>query len=180
MVNLYKPVNDEFVLLWNKVHPHANPTWIAQVQNQLSEALPPYFDCTESQAADLRVTQQWLRTMLWQLCVSQGLVSSVSADITMTFKYPIEISRDLLALTTQFSQQAMEVHGVGLVSLSKSRRVVCFKYRFGPETVSSILSLILPRSEHLTSMHVTMSRARSLPLLAATRNLTDVFSFLVA
>jgi hypothetical protein len=91
---------------------------MAQLQNQLTEALPAYLDCTESQAADLRITQQWLRTMLWQLCVSQGLVSSMAADNTLTFKYPIEISRDLLSMTHQFSQHAMEVHGVGLVSLS--------------------------------------------------------------
>lgn len=116
LLSLYKPVDDTFVHLWNKVRAHANPTWIAQVQTQLSDALPTYLECTESQAVDLQVTQQWLRTMLWQLCVSQGLVSSVAADGAMTFKYPIEISRDLLAMTHQFSQHAMEVHGVGLVS----------------------------------------------------------------
>lgn len=120
MINLFKPVDDTFINVWNKVRTLANPTWTAQVQNQLSEALPSYFDCTESQAVELRVTQQWLRTMLWQLCVSQGLVSSVAADHSMTFKYPIEISRDLLSMTHQFSQHAMEVHGVGLVSLRNS------------------------------------------------------------
>jgi hypothetical protein len=119
LINLYKPIDETFVQLWNKIHTSTNPTWIAQLQNQLSEALPAYLDCTESQAVDLRVTQQWLRTMVWQLCVSQGLVSSVAADNAMTFKYPIEISRDMLSMTQQFSQHAMEVHGVGLVSFRK-------------------------------------------------------------
>lgn len=117
MINLYRPVDDTFVNLWNKVHPHPNPTWATQVQNQLSEALPSYLDCTESQAVELRVTQQWLRTMLWQLCVSQSLVSSVATDDCMTFKYPIKISRDLLSMTHRFLELAMEVLGVGLVSL---------------------------------------------------------------
>ena len=116
-MNLYKPFDDTFFSVWNKVRSHANPTWLAQLQSQLSEVLPPYLECTEIQAVDLRVSQQWLRTMVWQLCVSQGLVSSVAADTGMTFKYPIEISRDLLSLTHQFSQQAMEAHGVGLVSV---------------------------------------------------------------
>ncbi|KAL5444571.1 hypothetical protein PMIN07_000151 [Paraphaeosphaeria minitans] len=115
LINLYKPVDATFLNLWNKVQTHGNPSWIAQLQNQLTEALPAYLDCTESQATDLRITQQWLRTMLWQLCVSQGLVSSVTADNTRTFKYPIEVSRDLLSMTHQFSQHAMEVHGVGLI-----------------------------------------------------------------
>lgn len=52
---------------------------------------------------------------MWQLCVSQGFVSSMSTEPAMTFKYPLEISRDLLSMTHQFSQQAMESQGVGLV-----------------------------------------------------------------
>lgn len=34
----------------------------------------------------------------------------------MTFGYPIEIAKDLVAVTSQLSRQSMEVHGVGLVS----------------------------------------------------------------
>lgn len=116
MINLYKPVDDTFLQLWNKIHTHVNPTWVAQIRTQLAEACPAYLDCTESQAADLRVTQQWLRMMLWQLCLSQGLVSSVAAETAMTFTYPIDISRELFSMTHQFSQHAMEAHGVGLVS----------------------------------------------------------------
>jgi hypothetical protein len=33
----------------------------------------------------------------------------------MTFQYPVEISRDLIAMTAGFSPHSMEVHGVGLV-----------------------------------------------------------------
>lgn len=35
----------------------------------------------------------------------------------MTFGYPIEIARDLVAVIGKFSQQSMEVHGIGLVSM---------------------------------------------------------------
>lgn len=34
----------------------------------------------------------------------------------MTFGYPIEIAKDLVAVTSQLSRRSMEVHGVGLVS----------------------------------------------------------------
>ncbi|KAF2192543.1 hypothetical protein K469DRAFT_553174 [Zopfia rhizophila CBS 207.26] len=115
LISLYKPFDDTFFCLWNKARANANPTWVAQLQSQLSEALPAYLECTEMQAVDLRVSQQWLRTMVWQLCVSQGFVSSMTTESAMSFKYPIEISRDLLSMTHQFSQQAMEVHGVGLI-----------------------------------------------------------------
>lgn len=36
----------------------------------------------------------------------------------MTFRFPIEIAKDLVEVTRQFSKQSMEVHGIGLVSIS--------------------------------------------------------------
>jgi hypothetical protein len=116
LITLYKTIDDTFINIWNRVHSHANPAWFAQLQTQLSEAVPQYLECTEAQAVEIRITQQWLKAMAWQLSVCQGLVSSVTNDHCMTFKYPIEISRDLLSMTHQFSQQAMEVHGPELVS----------------------------------------------------------------
>lgn len=118
MINMFKIIDDTFINLWNRVHnTHVSAAWITQVQTQLSEAVPAYFECTEAQEVQIRITQQWLRSQTWQLSVCQGLVSSVSNDIPLTFKYPIEIARDLLTISHQFSQQALEVHGVGLVSI---------------------------------------------------------------
>ena len=117
MINMFKIIDDTFVNLWNRVHAHVNPAWMAQLQTQLSDAVPAYLECTEPQAVEIRITQHWLRAQAWQLCVGQGLVSGVSNESSLTFKYPIEISRDLLSMTPQFSQQAMEVHGAGLVSI---------------------------------------------------------------
>lgn len=131
MINLYKTIDDTFINLWNRVHSHVNPTWISQLQQQLSEAVPSYLECTEAQAVEIRVTQQWLRAMVWQLCVCQGLVSSVSNDTAVTFKYPIQISRDLLTMTHQFSQPAMEIHGVGLVGCP-FKFLLCSKFPLRP------------------------------------------------
>ena len=35
----------------------------------------------------------------------------------MTFRYPIEIAKDLVAVVVGFSKQSMEIHGIGLVSV---------------------------------------------------------------
>lgn len=115
LVNLFKPFDDTFVGLWNKAHVGCSTEWLGRLQNQLSDALPAYLHSTESQAVDLRTSQQWLRTMVWQLSISHGYLSSAAADNAMSFKYPIEISRDLIASTSGFSQNAMEIHGIGLV-----------------------------------------------------------------
>ena len=36
----------------------------------------------------------------------------------MTFRYPIDIAKDLVAVMSGLSKQSMEIHGLGLVSVS--------------------------------------------------------------
>ena len=117
LISLYKPFDETFFGLWNKTRPGAEPSWLAQLQHQLAEALPAYIEGTETQMVDLRMSQQWLKTMVWQLAISHGFISSLANDNTMSFKYPIEISRDLVEMSNQFSQQAMDVHGIGVVRI---------------------------------------------------------------
>ncbi|KAF2719390.1 hypothetical protein K431DRAFT_305265 [Polychaeton citri CBS 116435] len=154
LVHLFRPFDDTFVGLWNKNRTGANSDWLAQVQQQLSDALPAYLQSTESQAVDLRCSQQWLRTMVWQLAISHGFLSSAAADNAMSFKFPIEISRDLVESASQFSQSAMEVHGIGLIE--KLFDVACtltdvmscvpleqHTYEFGPrDYLNQLMSLI--------------------------------------
>jgi hypothetical protein len=115
LVKLYLPFDDTFVGFWNKHRAGCTTEFLQQLQQELSDALPQYLQSTESQAVDLRCSQQWLRTMVWQLSISHGLLSSTAADNAMSFQFPIEVSRDLLAATTSYTQQSMEVHGIGLV-----------------------------------------------------------------
>ncbi|KAI9695164.1 MAG: hypothetical protein M1820_008870 [Bogoriella megaspora] len=115
LIELFKPFDDTFIGLWNKTTTGCTSTWVAQLQIQLSEALPAYLRSTETQAVDLRTSQQWLRTMVWQLSISQRFVFTGAPENAMTFKYPIEISRDIISAMGQFSRQAIEVHGVGLI-----------------------------------------------------------------
>jgi hypothetical protein len=117
MINMFKIIDDTFINLWNRVqNTHASAAWIMQIQTQLSEAVPAYFECPGVQEVQIRITQQWLLSQTWQLSVCQGLVSSVSNDIPLTTRYSIQIARDLLMILNQSSQQALEMHGVGLVS----------------------------------------------------------------
>lgn len=116
LVKLYRPFSDEFVGLWNQSRAGCSTEWLAQMQQQLSEALPVYLQSTDTQAVDLRCSQQWLKTMIWSLAIQHGFLSSAAADQAMSFKFPIEISRDLVTTASQFSNESMEIHGIGLVS----------------------------------------------------------------
>ncbi|KAK3111103.1 hypothetical protein LTR53_013985 [Teratosphaeriaceae sp. CCFEE 6253] len=115
LVNLFRPFDDTFVGVWNKTREGCTSQYLAQLQQQLSDALPVYLNSTESQAVDLRCSQQWLRMMVWQLSMNHGFLSSAAPNNAMSFTFPIEVSRDLVTSAGQFSQQAMEVHGIGLI-----------------------------------------------------------------
>ncbi|KAF2756518.1 hypothetical protein EJ05DRAFT_66720 [Pseudovirgaria hyperparasitica] len=117
LINLYRPFDDTFIGLWNKVQTTCLPSWLLELHKKLEDALPVYLENTntETQVVDLRTSQIWLKTMVWQLSISHGFISSVASDNAMSFKYPIEISRDWIAMSSHFRQQAMEVHGVGLI-----------------------------------------------------------------
>jgi hypothetical protein len=116
LVNLFRPFDDMFISLWNKTRKDCSQAYLSALQRQLHEALPAYLNSTETQEADLRTSQQWLRAMVWQFSCQGGYLSSESNDPSMTYGYPVEIARDLVSMTSQYSRNSMEVHGVGLVS----------------------------------------------------------------
>jgi hypothetical protein len=115
LISLFRCIDDEFMGLWNKVKRECSTTWLSQLQQQLTDALPPVLKTTESQTADVRITLHWLRIMVWQLSITNGYLSSSSPNTSMTFKYPIEVARDLLQDISSISLYSMEVHGVGLI-----------------------------------------------------------------
>lgn len=124
MITLFSLIDDDFIGLWNKARSDCSTTWLAQLQQQLSEALPANLNSTESQVADIRVSHHWLRTMVWQLSITNGYLSSSSSNSSMTFTYPVEIARDLIRDLNSMSLESMEIHGVGLVSLDDHRPTV--------------------------------------------------------
>ncbi|KIW29106.1 uncharacterized protein PV07_04943 [Cladophialophora immunda] len=115
LINLFRCIDDEFMALWNKVKTECSDTWLSQLQRQVADSVPRGLKTTESQMADVRVTLHWLRIMIWQLSITNGYLSSTSAHSCMTFKYPIEVTRDLIQDISTLTLDAMEVHGVGLI-----------------------------------------------------------------
>ncbi|KAI1003337.1 hypothetical protein K3495_g4870 [Podosphaera aphanis] len=115
LVNLFRPFDEAFVTLWNKTLTKCSPNYLASLQKDLTEALPSYLNSSESQTADLRTSQQWLRTMVWQLSMQNGCLSSAHDDPSMTFQYPVDIARDLVSMTSHFSHHSMDIHGIGLI-----------------------------------------------------------------
>lgn len=115
LVSLFRCIDDKFMSLWNKYRSECSTAWLSRLQQRLIDAIPPELQTTESQFADVKITQHWLRIMVWQLSITNGYLSSSSRDTSMTFKFPIEVARDLLKDISNISLLSMEVHGVGLI-----------------------------------------------------------------
>ena len=87
------------------------------LQEVLDQSIPEVSKRNEVQQADLLISRQWLKTMVWQLCVTKGLLSSSSSNESMSFHYPVSIARDVVLVNRSLKREAFEPHGVGIVSV---------------------------------------------------------------
>jgi hypothetical protein len=117
LIKLYKPFDETFFGMWNRSIRDAVPSWLAQLQQQLSDILPSYLGGAETPFVDLKVSQLWLRMMVWQLAINHAFISAMAPDDTFSCGFPIEVSRGLFELSANFSQHAREDHSSGIVSL---------------------------------------------------------------
>lgn len=117
LISLFRNFDEQFVTLWN--HSSApnstSETSLVKLQNVLAYALPVVSGCTQEQLADLLVSREWLKTIVWQLCVSRAMLSSSSNEESMSIRYPISIARDVVLVSRLISTEAFEANGVGIL-----------------------------------------------------------------
>lgn len=117
LISLFAPFNNDFFALWN--HSSRASTTSAELlvrlQRMLLYTLPSTSGCNESQLADLLVSREWLKIMVWQLCVSNTMLSSSSDDESMSFKYPVTIAREVILVSQIMPLKAFEANGVGIL-----------------------------------------------------------------
>ncbi|EEY16836.1 RING-3 [Verticillium alfalfae VaMs.102] len=142
LVSSYTPLDESFVTAWNEgSDPRVSAATFVALQNLL--ALPPIFlrprsptslfagstdpstpEPTDIQKADLLVTQQWLRLIVWQSSMRQQLLSWTNpADApdpnappnSMCFSFPLSVARDTAAILASLPPKAVEVHGMGIM-----------------------------------------------------------------
>jgi hypothetical protein len=123
LVNLFSVLDDKFVRLWSDTTAQedlsANFTFsptmnIASLQHSLNETTFDHFSLTDIQKADVFITHHWLRLIFWQASMRQGLISYTSSDPIFSSTYPITIATDLCGVMSEFSYDAILVHGLGI------------------------------------------------------------------
>jgi hypothetical protein len=70
----------------------------------------------EAQRANISITQHWLLNRLWNLCLGHGLLRDASDQAELQYYYAFQLARDTYTELLSLSIQALEVHGLGLVS----------------------------------------------------------------
>lgn len=69
---------------------------------------------TAIQKADLLITQQWLRLIVWQSSFRQSLLSWTAPHESMHFGFPLAIARSTANVLQSLPSTAVEVHGMGI------------------------------------------------------------------
>jgi len=115
LVRSYHLLDNSFVDSWNETSaaPSSALTYTA-LQNQLNLPQTSDLPLTTIQKADILVTQQWLRLIVWQSSMRLGLLSSNSPHASMTFSYPLTIAHSLLSIISSLPSTSIEVHGMGI------------------------------------------------------------------
>ncbi|KAH6680056.1 RING-3 protein [Plectosphaerella plurivora] len=154
LVSSYTPLDESFVTAWNEgSDPRVSSSTFLALQNLLS--LPPAFlrprpptsaygtpadEPTDIQKADLLITQQWLRLIVWQSSMRQNLLTwtdpsdagggsdgsagsspqspaatTAVPNNSMCFSFPLTVARDTASILASLPAKAVEVHGMGIM-----------------------------------------------------------------
>jgi hypothetical protein len=92
-----------------------NKEMLSQLQAKLREGpqCPP--QSNELQKADICVTQQWMRILVWQLSMKNMYLSTNAGDESMSLTYPAYVAKDSLSFLSKVSLDSLVAHGPGMV-----------------------------------------------------------------
>ncbi|KAF7563239.1 hypothetical protein G7046_g868 [Stylonectria norvegica] len=113
---LFRPIDTSFVALLNH-EVVATPPSLASldyVETAVNTALNTQVQLHDTQKANLRITQLWLRVIIWQLRLRLGHLTDSSSQHSLTYQYPLEVAKDLTLSTRDLTIDSIQVHGVGL------------------------------------------------------------------
>ncbi|KAK7426213.1 hypothetical protein QQZ08_007242 [Neonectria magnoliae] len=116
LASLFRPIDTSFVALLNHeiVATPPSAASLDYVETVVNTALQPTLELHDTQKANLRITQLWLRVIIWKLRLRLGYLSEGTHQHRLTYRYPLEVAKDLTLSTRDLSIDSIKVHGVGL------------------------------------------------------------------
>ncbi|KAI0517586.1 hypothetical protein F5B22DRAFT_110494 [Xylaria bambusicola] len=108
LVSIFRPFDDMFITLWNKTRGECSSSYLIVLRKQFSET-----SMINGRDIDQRLIQQWLKPAVWQLNMQHGCIPQNGQE---QLHYQMDMSRELISLTSQFQTQSTELLGVPLVA----------------------------------------------------------------
>ena len=86
------------------------------LQQALDLALRRVKERTAGQQADLLLSREWLKLVVWQLCLSKTLLSDSSmVEESMSLHSPVSVARNVVLTTSHLPVKALDANGVGIL-----------------------------------------------------------------
>lgn len=113
---LFRPIDTTVVALLNRELFAEEPSrqLLSRVETSVNGAIKPSVSLLDTQKANLRITQLWLRVIIWQLRLRLGYLTDESYQHSLTYQYPLLIAKDLVLSTRDLPIESIRVHGVGI------------------------------------------------------------------
>lgn len=116
IIKLFRLLDTEFLNSWlDSQGGSVTSTWVEAKSRELEG--DPEADARElanlsmMQRADLTITREWLRTLVWRLAMGQTLLSSRSSKECLSLLFPVRLSQTLRQQVSSMSRDDLEVHG---------------------------------------------------------------------
>ncbi|KAF2790916.1 hypothetical protein K505DRAFT_250117 [Melanomma pulvis-pyrius CBS 109.77] len=119
IIKLFRLLDSEFLKNWLGSQNQASSVTCAWVEAK-SRELEGDEDLNSTalsmmQRADLVITREWLRTIVWRLAMSQALLSSRTSKECLSLLFPVRLSKSLRQQVASMSREDIEVHGSSIV-----------------------------------------------------------------
>ncbi|OJJ45237.1 hypothetical protein ASPZODRAFT_152933 [Penicilliopsis zonata CBS 506.65] len=114
----FRLVDPQFIDFWLGDRSAVTADWVAEKQRQLedNEWHAEVSRLPLMQQADLIITRHWLRTLTWQLALSNIPLSSTTApSMLLSLSFPLRLSNQLRQFLVTIPRDLVGIHGSGLL-----------------------------------------------------------------
>ncbi|CAH0054978.1 unnamed protein product [Clonostachys solani] len=117
LISLFRPFDSVFIAHCNS--PTSSTTTdsarLSNLQCLLQYSLPDLSNLSQVQQADLLISRQWLKMVVWKLCASKRVLKAAGSEDAMSLYYPASIARDIVLVSHLVPTQAFEANGIGIL-----------------------------------------------------------------
>lgn len=118
IINSFRLVDREFLDFWLGNRSEVTVDWVEKKQQELDDY--DWHNMVDQTSllyqADLIITRHWLRTLTWQMALSNFLLSSTTLSPLLSLSFPLRLSNNLRQFLGRLPRTFIGIHGCGLLT----------------------------------------------------------------